>query len=291
MIEQATAEASGGAESEGLSPSGDIGGVPSNGSETANAPLPSDWRDGLDPNIRNALDVDSIDDLAKGYVNAQSMIGNSIRIPGTDAGEEDWNKFYDRFSDVPGLARYNPDDLTSLYEAAGAPDDISGYGLEGVDEDFLSIALAAGLNREQVEAISMYNELREEDAQANATEMVEHDVNVLRQEWGLAFDRKVEEGRRAVAFLEQTAPGLSEALDSTGAGNNPAVIRVFQALGANLKEGQGFAGTHEGSTGLTPYEARQQIMEMQNNPQHPYHNGDEAAMERFLDLHRYANPE
>ena len=120
---------------------------------------------------------------------------------------------------------------------------------------------------------------------------INNGINSLRQEWGLAFDRKVEEGQRAVAFLEKTAPGLAEALDATGAGNNPAVIKLFQALGANLKEGEGFAGTQSSNSGITPAEARAQIAEIQNNPQHPYHNGDEAALEKYLELHRFAHPE
>ena len=252
----------------------------------------SDWRDSLSSDLRDGIgDVQSVEDLAKGYVNAQQMIGGSIRIPGKDAGSEDWDKFYDRFSDVPGLARYDPEDLSSLYEAAGQPSDIKEYGMEGVSEDFLSMALAAGLNREQVEVMSAYNDLMDDDATAAENDAIESGINTLRQEWGHAFDRKIEEGQRAVAFLEQTAPGLSEALDATGAGNHPAIVRVFQALGANLQEGQGFAGTQSGNSGMTPYEARMQIEEMQNNPQHPYHSGDEMALDRYLELHRFANPE
>jgi hypothetical protein len=252
----------------------------------------SDWRDGLSPDIRNGLgDVGSVEDLAKGYVNAQQMIGGSIRIPGQDAGEGDWEKFYDRFSEVPGLTRYDPNDLTSLYEAAGMPEDIDGYGLEGVDQDFLTLAHAAGLNRDQVETILAYQDLESSDAGEAEEREIEAGVNTLRSEWGLSFDRKVEEGQRAVAFLEQTAPGLSEALDATGAGNHPAMIRLFQALGANLQEGEGFSGTHGASSAITPSEALAQIAEIQNNPKHPYHEGNQEALDKYLELHRFAHPE
>lgn len=287
-LEQGSAEAMG---AETVESTDHSGGDQAAVTQEAQPHVASDWRDGLAPDVRNALDVDSIEDLAKGYVNAQQMIGGSIRIPSKEAGAEDWDKFYDRFKDVQGLTRYNPDDLTSLYEAAGRPADAKGYGLEGVPEDFLKVAHEAGLNRQQVEAIVGHHQAVDHVHNQMNEEATQQGINALRQEWGLAFDRKVEEGRRAVAFLEQTSPGLAEALDSTGAGDNPAVIRLFQTLGANLKEGQGFAGSHEGSSGITPHEARQQIMEMQNNPQHPYHHGDESAMERFLDLHRYAYPE
>ena len=251
-----------------------------------------DWRDGIPADIRDGLgDVSSVADLAKGYVNAQSMIGNSIRIPGSEAGQEDWDKFYGKFENVPGLARYNPDDLSSLYEAAGRPADAKGYNIEGAPEGFLEAAHAAGLNRQQAEALLEYDNNVNSQHESAEQDALNNGINSLRQEWGLAFDRKVEEGQRAVAFLEQTAPGLAEALDATGAGNNPAVIKLFQALGANLKEGEGFAGTQGSSSGLTPAEARMQIEEIHNNPQHPYHNGEEAALEKYLELHRYAHPE
>lgn len=251
-----------------------------------------DWRESLPADIRNGLgDVNTVEDLAKGYVNAQGMIGNSIRIPGKDAGAEDWEKFYGKFADVPGLTRYDPNDLTSLYEAAGRPADAKGYQIEGAPEDFLEAAHAAGLNRQQVESLLEYENNINAQHESAEHDAVNKGIDSLRNEWGLAFDRKVEEGQRAVSFLEQTAPGLSQALDATGAGNHPAVIKLFQALGANLKEGQGFAGTHGTNSGITPAEARAQIAEIQNNPQHPYHNGDETALEKFLELHRFAHPE
>jgi hypothetical protein len=218
------------------------------------------------------------------------MIGNSIRIPGEDAGTEDWDKFYDRFSNVPGLTRYDPDDLDSLYEAAGKPSDPDGYEVDG-DPGFLEVAHAAGLNRSQVEALLEYDNSLLGDMDAEDNSEVEHGLQSLRQEWGLAFEDKVGQGQKAVAYLEQGIPGLVEALESTGAGNNPALIRLFQTLGENLNESDGFGESSATRSSMTPAEARAQISEIQNNPQHPYNNGDEGALEQFLELHRYANPE
>lgn len=249
---------------------------------------PADWRDSIPADIRDSIDVDSLEDLAKGYVSAQQMIGGSIRIPGKDAGEADWDKFYDKFKEVPGLARYNPEDLSSLYEAAGRPPTKDGYKVEGVPNEFLEVAHQAGLNRAQVEAIHQYNQNAEAAFADLEQKEIDSGINELKQEWGLAFDRKLEEGQRAVAFLEQSAPGLAAALDASGAGNSPAMIKMFQALGANLQEGQGFTG-QQATGGLSPYEARMQIDEILNNPQHPYHEGDELATERFLELHRAVN--
>jgi len=247
------------------------------------------WKDAIPADIRDGLgDVDNVEDLAKGYVSAQQMIGGSIRIPGKEAGTEDWDKFYSKFSDVPGLTRYNPEDLTSLYDAAGRPKDTKGYGVEGAEESFLEAAHAAGLNRQQVESLMEYDKGLDDSATSAEEAALQGGINSLKQEWGLAFDDKVGQGQRAVSFLEQQSPGLAEALDATGAGNHPAVIKLFAALGANLKEGQGFAGSTASGSGMTPMEAKAQIAEMQGNPSHPYHTGNPEALEKYLELHRFA---
>ena len=270
-------------------PTGDIAGAPAEPMEAPESAGIADWRDSLPSDIRSSIDVESVEDLAKGYVNAQQMIGGSIRIPGKDAGQEDWNKFYDKFSEVPGLARYNPEDLSSLYDAAGRPKSADDYKVDGAPPEFLQAAHDAGLNRAQVEALLDF-EKNVESAHADLEQQeIDQGINSLKQEWGHSFDRKLEEGQRAVAFLENTVPGLAEALEATGAGNHPAMVKVFQALGANLQEGAGFTGSHAASAAMTPYEAKMQIQEILSNEQHPYHEGDEAATERFLELHRYAN--
>ena len=268
-------------------PTGDIDGASAEPMEAPEQGGVADWRDSIPADIRNSVDVESIEDLAKGYVNAQQMIGGSLRIPGKDAGAEDWDKFYDKIEQVDGVVRYDMDDPTTLFRKAGLPEDASGYNVDA-PEDFLALAHTAGLNRDQVETMLMYNQMQDEDLQSHQDEMVENAIGGLRQEWGMAFDRKLEEGQRAVAFLENTAPGLAEALEATGAGNHPAMIKVFQALGANLQEGLGFEGSQQGNTGITPYEAKMQIEEIHNNPDHPWHNGDESAVERYLELNRAA---
>jgi hypothetical protein len=268
---------------------GDITGA---SAEPMEAPEPAgvaDWRDSIPSDIRSSIDVESLEDLAKGYVNAQQMIGGSIRIPGKEAGKDDWDKFYSKFNDVPGLARYNPEDLSSLYDAAGRPQSAKDYKVDGAPPEFLQAAHDAGLNRAQVEAIIDFEKNTEAAYSDLEQQEIDQGINTLKQEWGHSFDRKLEEGQRAVAFLENTVPGLTEALESTGAGNHPAMVKVFQALGANLQEGAGFSGSHAQSNAMTPYEAKMQIQEILNNEQHPYHEGDEAATERFLELHRYAN--
>lgn len=261
-----------------------------NGLDVQATDVGSDWRNGLDPSVRSALDVDSIADLAKGYVSAQQMIGNSIRIPSKEAGEADWNKFYDRFKDVPGLTRYDPNDLSSLYEAAGRPKDISGYQMPDEDKGFLEAAHAAGLNRAQLGSLLEYVQDQTLAAEAESKQQMDATVAGLKKDWGLAFEEKLEQSQNAVKYLEESIPGLGDALDRTGAGDDPAIIKLFQVLGSNLSETDGFGSSSAASASMTPHEAKAQILEIQNNPQHPYNQGDEDAIAAFIDLHRYAYP-
>ena len=60
-------------------------------SEPVSTPEPVDFRSSLPEDLReeaSLADIKDVGSLAKSYVNAQRMLGSSIRIPGQDAGEE-----------------------------------------------------------------------------------------------------------------------------------------------------------------------------------------------------------
>jgi hypothetical protein len=55
------------------------------------APVTTDWRANLSDDLRSSKGLESVKDvesLAKQFLDAQSHIGNSIRIPGEDAGQD-----------------------------------------------------------------------------------------------------------------------------------------------------------------------------------------------------------
>lgn len=114
----------------------------------------------------------------------------------------------------------------------------------------------------------------------------------LRTEYGAAYDAKVEQARRAIAFAG--GDQLTQAIEAAGVGNNPAFIRAWAKVGAmlsedKLKSGQG------GSFAMTPDEARNEIAKINaqmidaNSPlmskNHPEH---EMVLQRLSDLHRMA---
>ena len=67
-------------------------GAPGAAPEAA-APAPApDWRSAIPEDVRGSpslQNIESIEDLATQFVNAQGLIGNSIRIPSDNASDED----------------------------------------------------------------------------------------------------------------------------------------------------------------------------------------------------------
>ena len=59
-------------------------------------PLPDEILEQIDENYRDHSSLKEINDvaaLAKSYVETKAMVGNSIRIPGPDAGDEARNEY------------------------------------------------------------------------------------------------------------------------------------------------------------------------------------------------------
>ena len=89
--------------------------------------LPEELR--ADPTINQTPSVES---LARQLVDAQKHIGNSLKIPGEQAGDDAWGEFNSRLKEkVPGLiAKPNPDNeeqMQILYGTMGRPDSPGEY--------------------------------------------------------------------------------------------------------------------------------------------------------------------
>src|SRR5256885_6120890 len=85
---------------------------------------PSDWRSALPDDLRTEPTLASFKDvstLAKSFVDTKRMVGDSIRLPKSDASPEEWGKLYDK------LGRPAAPDKYELQTPDGVP----------VDEDML----------------------------------------------------------------------------------------------------------------------------------------------------------
>lgn len=88
----------------------------------------AEWHEGLSDEYRgneSLANIPDIDTLAKSYLDAQSYMGGSIRIPSDDAGEDDWSSFNQKLTDkVPTLMNIPSDEAearTALLSRLGRP--------------------------------------------------------------------------------------------------------------------------------------------------------------------------
>ena len=258
------------------------------------------WHEGLSDEYRgneSLSQIPDIDTLAKSYLDAQQYAGGAIRIPGEDASTEDWSAFNAKLQDkVPTLLNLPSDEneaRAAMYARLGRPDSADGYQVDGADPDFLQWAFDNGLSSSQVKAWQENTQSQSTDADAQRdTEMAEAN-DLLKKEWGHAYDAKLSQAKNAV--LAYADAETQQFLLDSGLANNPGMIRLMAGIGATLTEEQS-AGMESGSRfTLSPSEAMDRISEVRRNTEHPYnvanHPQHRAEVEKMERLYSQAYPE
>ena len=167
------------------------------------------WKDDLNEDIKSApafKDIgDDINDLAKNFLDVQSHLGNAIRIPSSEASDEDVTAFHARLKEkVPGLiptpTAENKETIEMFLTALGKPEKSEGYKLpeiDGVDIDetrgelFKATAHDLGMTQKQLEGFlgKMYEaDLGQQDVIGNARQ---EDALALKKEWGVTHENRM----------------------------------------------------------------------------------------------------
>lgn len=267
--------------------------------------------DNLNEDLRtneSLQDFKDVNSLAKSYVEQKRMLGNSIRIPSSDAGEEQFNEFYSKLEQVPGVMRTpNLDDEAAreqFFNKLGRPETVDGYQLElpedqQIDMDqanaFLNIAHKIGLTKDQVNALTGFEIERMNQYNEYITQSRVSGEETLRQEWGNSFDERLAGAKAARNYFAQKYPEAIQELTDGTVGNNPALIAMLSELGQVLGEKGITNESASNAYGLTPSEALAQIQDITNNSSHAYHNPSDlehkAAVEKMQQLYAIAYPE
>ncbi len=264
---------------------------PTGSSNGAVGSTPSDWRSSLPDELRTEPTLVSFRDvpaLAKSYLEVRKGIGDSIRVPKDGASPEEWDKLYDKLGRPATPEAYN----------LKAPDGVP------VDETLQSWAHGAfhkaGLTPQQ--ARSIYNGYLEQaaalaqKAEGGNQQAAESARTALTQEWGHTYDSNMISAKSAVMALG--GQELLDALDRTGAGNDPVVIKAFAKYGSALKEG-GLVRGDEMNSQDDQASAQQEInailAQADTHPMSPmnkklYGKGMDAAIEHWRRLHERAHP-
>jgi len=225
--------------------------------------------------------INSMDDLLKGYVHAQKLVGsNKIPIPNKHSTDEDWNE---------------------VFKKLGAPDTPEGYQYNFKDQEvdsqqvseFNKKAHQLGLLPKQAEGlIKFYNEMNgnlaatQEDQAAQAQLTTETE---LKKEYGPQFSKRLDQAKKlAIGTLGQDFLENTYLKDGSRLGDNLSVIKAFSSLADKLSEDEIIKG--DGSSYMTAKEIEKEIDDLTQegspywNKTHPNHqkNIDEVLKLREM---------
>lgn len=268
-----------------------------------------DWKSQVSEEYRESVnDFKDLDGLVKSYNSAQSMLGNSIRIPGEDASEEARAEFYEKLSQVPGVARLpdmdNPEAVNQFYQSLGRPETAEGYKFElpeGVELDgealgnFRDLAHSIGLTNEQANKLAEFEASRYQAYEQNLSDSRVEAENTLKQEWGNDYESRLTGAKEVINMYKDKYPEAIQDLVQGPAGNNPAFLNMLSELYGSLKESGTITPQQGVNYGVTPEEAKEKINEIYENTAHPYHNDNDPnhrqAVEKMAKLFQAAYPD
>lgn len=241
------------------------------------------WKDSLPAELKSAKSlgtINTIEDLAKSYVNSQSVIGR-------------------RFEDL------TPEQLDHYYKTQGRPETPDGYDLSvpeelaaNIDPDLQDFykqkAHEFGLNSEQAAGLYAQVAQFEAEKQAQAEELkqieLKEQADQLKKDFGPAFDERVELANRALNELG--GEEAIAAIEELGAINNPALVKLLANAGELISEGKLSGAKTTGKFGMTSEEANQKITDLRKDPEFMKHYTNPAssrhaeAKKQFEDLYK-----
>lgn len=250
----------------------------------ASVTIPENWKEVLGEDFRNDPSLQSINtlqDLAKSYVNAQKLVGaDKIQLP---------NKYDDGTQ------------LRNVLNKLGLPTKLDEYDIkpkeieianEELFNQFKVQAHKLGILPNQAKGIFefLHTQSVEQDNQLveQMKKQEEEAVQNLQKEWGAAFKNKVQLAQSAVKHIAGEDETLYNMLISPQFGNNPAIVKAFARVGEMLSEDKIINGIAKDDMAKSPAEAQKEIETIYGDKTHPYnlpaHPRHAAAVKEMQEL-------
>lgn len=261
--------------------------------------LPEDMRDA--PAFKDIADVPG---LAKQFTDLQAHMGNTIRLPGPDASDDDWTAFNAKVMEKSTnlITKPNLDDRENLdpfLQALGKPEKHEGYDtpeidLKGVEinmepiEKFKEVAHKLDLTQKQFKDLVTYQTLQNRDQLVAIQDAKDADTAKLAKEWGPAYDQRVEVVKQ-VAKLTKAPQQLLNTLEN-GSASYEAMMWLYDIASSLKGEPAELldSDANDNKRLIDAKEARERQQEMRANLKHPIHNpkdpSHKAAMQKFMAL-------
>lgn len=222
----------------------------------------------------------NVANLMKSYVHMEGLLGkDKIQIPDETFTEDQWGQVFDKLG-RPSLDKY--DVKNNL--AQGLQED------KAFVENFKKTAHEAGLLPKQAQKVLDYfNSSVGEKYTATVEsqkQSLEEARNVLRQEYGQAYESKLKLANHAIDQF--ASPEELEMLQKSGILDNPVLAKLFVKIGEGLKEDT-FNDEAKRSSGMSPDEIQTKIESFYSkehafmNKSHPNH---EHAVNQMLKMQK-----
>ena len=150
---------------------------------------PDDWKQSLSEEVRDHASLKkytSVENLAKGYINASSMLGKDKLVK--PSSDDEWNDFYN------DMGRPESHEGYKFTYAAEVPEGLQGY-VEGRVESFKESAHKLGLTSQQADGLYTWymegNVNNAKQLEEQAVELEQQAEYELKKEWGPAYEEKI----------------------------------------------------------------------------------------------------
>lgn len=239
--------------------------------------------DGLkaNPTLQNFKGKD-VSAVAESLVNAEKLIGGSIRLPNE--------------KDTPADRAAK---MEKVYAQLGRPATPDGYTIAAPNADagipwdaakaeaFKTVAHKLGLTQGQVEGLTAFDIQRTMAGAVDQTAAYNTCMETLAKDWGAASKQMIGLSRRTAAtYFDQDTMA---ALDASGVSNDPRFVKALAKMGKDLLEEGLIVGGREGLSedgGVMSMQA--ELDKVMADPNGPYwdkaHPGHDAAVTRMSQL-------
>jgi hypothetical protein len=230
------------------------------------------WKDSLPEQIREApyfKNAESVDQVLADLSNAAAWQGNSIRIPGPDAGPDDIKAFQQKaIEKLPGLMptpnAEDPDAVTAILGKLGAPESPDGYRApDNVDEaaiaDLRAYAHEAKLTDAQFQQLASQMASTRQSAAEKAASDLEAQYTTLKTEWGAAYESRMQDVGKLLANAPESVQQAYR--DNKLPTDQVRWLHTLSELGSEEAQVPGQEESREPI--MTPGEATEQLAEVE----------------------------
>ncbi len=234
----------------------------------------TNWKESLPPELQSApyfKNAETLEQVTADLTNAAAWQGNSLRIPGPDASDEQRAEFQAKAMEkIPGLTTVpDPDseDYSAFFQKLGTPKEADKYKLpedHGLDGDTVGNlkATAHQMNMTQKQFDAWVGKQIETSGQQReaAENAVKEQQSLIQTEWGAATEARMGEIKEFLAS-EETIPADMKAAFEEGR-LSAEYVKFLHNMATSMSEGGEISRQVNDDHQLTPLEAKERFNEL-----------------------------